>query len=198
MFHLLTTSLLNQKLTSYMEGLTAKVFRTFNASVTLERQLRPTYPEGTSVEEMVLQYNDANREVAILCNHQRSLPKNWDENLGKKKKQVEQVQRQVEELEEMLRRVRAGEKVKLMPEKYQGAAAEAGDPRGHGAGGGGAAQTAVSRGAGGAGAVLAHVQVAAVGGAGGEAAGDLPRTTGDDDHQAEGPGQQQARGAGNQ
>ena len=33
------TSLLNAKLTSYMPGLTAKVFRTYNASVTLEKQL---------------------------------------------------------------------------------------------------------------------------------------------------------------
>lgn len=102
-----------------MKGLTAKVFRTFNASVTLERQLHPTYPEGTSIEEMVMQYNAANREVAILCNHQRTLPKNWDENRDKKKQQLDTVQRQVDELKEMLERVRAGKKVALMPEKYQ-------------------------------------------------------------------------------
>ena len=34
------TSLLNAKLTSYMPGLTAKVFRTYNASVTLEKELK--------------------------------------------------------------------------------------------------------------------------------------------------------------
>ncbi|KNB44768.1 DNA topoisomerase I [Blastocystis sp. subtype 4] len=118
-FHLLTTNSLNQKLTSYMEGLTAKVFRTFNASITLQRQLQPTYPEGTSVEEMVVQYNAANREVAILCNHQRSLPKNWDENLGKKKKQLEVLQNQVEELKKMLKQVQDGKEIELMPEKYQ-------------------------------------------------------------------------------
>ena len=119
MFHLLTTNSLNQKLTSYMEGLTAKVFRTFNASITLQRQLQPTYPEGTSVAEMVVPYNAANREVAILCNHQRSLPKNWDENLGKKKKQLEVLQNQVEELKKMLKQVQDGKEIELMPEKYQ-------------------------------------------------------------------------------
>ena len=60
-FNLLTTNSLNAKLTSFMPGLTAKVFRTYNASVTLEKQLKTTYPAGTSVEEMVTQYNDANR-----------------------------------------------------------------------------------------------------------------------------------------
>ena len=88
-FNYLTTSTLNAKLTSYMPKLTAKVFRTFNASVTLEKQLKETYPEGTTIDEMVTQYNDANRQVAILCNHQRSLPKNWEENTAKKKEKLE-------------------------------------------------------------------------------------------------------------
>ena len=104
-----------------MPGLTAKVFRTFNASITLERQLHSTYPEGTSIEEMVMQYNAANREVAILCNHQRTLPKNWDENREKKKQQLDVVQHQVDELKDMLQKVKAGKKVPLMPEKYQAA-----------------------------------------------------------------------------
>ena len=93
-FNLLTTNSLNAKLTSFMPGLTAKVFRTYNASVTLEKQLKTTYPAGTSVEEMVTQYNDANREVAILCNHQRTLPKNWDESNAKKRGKLELLERE--------------------------------------------------------------------------------------------------------
>jgi DNA topoisomerase-1 len=34
--------MLNKYLTSLMPGLTAKVFRTFNASTTLQEQLKPT------------------------------------------------------------------------------------------------------------------------------------------------------------
>ena len=117
-FDLLSTSSLNARLTQFMPGLTAKVFRTYNASVTLEKQLRPTYPAGTSVEEMVLQYNDANREVAILCNHQRSLPKNWDQTNAKKRGQIELLQRQTDELRQMLRDVRKQKPVELLPEAY--------------------------------------------------------------------------------
>lgn len=122
--------MLNAKLTSYMPGLTAKVFRTFNASVTLEKQLKETFPEGTSMEEMVVQYNDANRQVAILCNHQRSLPKNWEENTAKKQEKLNLMKKQVEELKKMLARVRRGDEIELMPEKYHSAVAKLEIPEG--------------------------------------------------------------------
>ena len=38
--------------------------------------------ENASVNEKVLGYNLANREVAILCNHQRSLPKKFGEQMA--------------------------------------------------------------------------------------------------------------------
>jgi DNA topoisomerase-1 len=55
-----------------MPGLTAKVFRTYNASYTFATLLREMNAEG-SVAEKVKQYNDANRKVAILCNHKRTV-----------------------------------------------------------------------------------------------------------------------------
>jgi DNA topoisomerase-1 len=61
--------MLNKYLNSLMPGLTAKVFRTFNASITLQEQLKATPVDGT-VDEKMLAYNRANREVAVLCNHQ--------------------------------------------------------------------------------------------------------------------------------
>lgn len=39
-FHLLQTSILNKHLQELMDGLTAKVFRTYNASITLQQQLK--------------------------------------------------------------------------------------------------------------------------------------------------------------
>jgi len=71
-FDRLTTSALNKHLTSYMPGLTAKVFRTYNASYTMARLLKEMKATG-SVQEKVKAYNDANREVAILCNHKRTV-----------------------------------------------------------------------------------------------------------------------------
>lgn len=66
-----------------MPKLTAKVFRTYNASITLERELEKMPDEDMTVDEKMLFYNRANREVAILCNHQRSVSKNFSEQMGK-------------------------------------------------------------------------------------------------------------------
>lgn len=87
-FETLNPTLLNKHLTSLMKGLTAKVFRTFNASITLEREL-PTAEslEGLTIQDKVIQYNAANRQVAILCNHQKTVSKAAEamfENLNEK------------------------------------------------------------------------------------------------------------------
>jgi DNA topoisomerase-1 len=66
--------MLNKHLQQFMSGLTAKVFRTYNASITFQQELLKTPADGT-VAEKVLAYNRANRQVAVLCNHQRAVPK---------------------------------------------------------------------------------------------------------------------------
>lgn len=71
-FDRLSTSSLNKHLSSYMPGLTAKVFRTYNASWTMSELLKKMKATGT-IAEKVKSYNDANREVAILCNHKRTV-----------------------------------------------------------------------------------------------------------------------------
>ncbi|WRT70319.1 uncharacterized protein IL334_007317 [Kwoniella shivajii] len=82
LFDRLTTTLLNKHLNSMMPGLTAKVFRTYNASWTFQKQLKNTPKNGT-VAEKIAAYNTANREVAILCNHQKSVSKNYDTSKAK-------------------------------------------------------------------------------------------------------------------
>ncbi|KEF63407.1 DNA topoisomerase I [Exophiala aquamarina CBS 119918] len=71
-FDRLTTTQLNTHLKNYMVGLTAKVFRTYNASFTMSRLLTEMKSEGT-IPEKIKDYNDANRKVAILCNHKRTV-----------------------------------------------------------------------------------------------------------------------------
>jgi DNA topoisomerase-1 len=63
-----------------MDGLSAKVFRTYNASFTFEQELKKTDMNST-VQEKLLAFNRANRQVAVLCNHQRSVPKKHDEQI---------------------------------------------------------------------------------------------------------------------
>lgn len=71
-FDRLTTTQLNKHLQNYMQGLTAKVFRTYNASYTMSNLLREMKSTG-SIAEKIKDYNDANRKVAILCNHKRTV-----------------------------------------------------------------------------------------------------------------------------
>lgn len=102
-FHELTVSELNKHLSSLMPGLSAKVFRTFNASVTLEKELPPSDDPHGNVEAAlkVVAYNDANRKVAILCNHQRTAPKSFDNTLEKMNAQLDQFKEQLKELKQM-------------------------------------------------------------------------------------------------
>lgn len=105
LFDRLNTGILNKYLNELMEGLTAKVFRTYNASKTLQEQLDLLTQPDMSVPEKLLAYNRANRAVAVLCNHQRAVPKGFSksmENLkGKmdeKKAQVKECQKEVKSL----------------------------------------------------------------------------------------------------
>ncbi|KAF9417046.1 DNA topoisomerase 1 [Podila epigama] len=75
LFDRLKTADLNKHLQDLMPGLTAKVFRTFNASFTFQDQLNKLTPAKGTVAEKLLAYNRANREVAVLCNHQRAVSK---------------------------------------------------------------------------------------------------------------------------
>ncbi len=87
LFDRLNTTTLNQYLRELMDGLTAKVFRTYNASRTLEEQLALLTNPNDLPAQKLLAYNRANRAVAILCNHQRAVPKTFStsmENLQKK------------------------------------------------------------------------------------------------------------------
>ena len=66
-----------------MKGLTAKVFRTYNASITFQEQLDVYTPKNGSVQEKLNAFNKANRMVAILCNHQKSVSKNHSTSMEK-------------------------------------------------------------------------------------------------------------------
>ena len=61
LFHLITSSSLNNYLNSIIENLTAKVFRTCHASSTFDKILF----QSTSIDEFKI----ANKTIASLCNH---------------------------------------------------------------------------------------------------------------------------------
>ncbi|KAG5836677.1 hypothetical protein ANANG_G00230960 [Anguilla anguilla] len=76
------TSTLNKYLSSLMPGLTAKVFRTYNASITLQKRLAELSCKSDGQAEKLLAYNRANCVVAVLCNHQRAEPKSFERSMA--------------------------------------------------------------------------------------------------------------------
>ncbi|CAI9592595.1 unnamed protein product [Staurois parvus] len=109
--------MLNKHLQSLMEGLTAKVFRTYNASITLQQQLEElTDPEET-VPAKILSYNRANRAVAILCNHQRAPPKTFDQSMANLRTKIDARKEQMalvkKELKEAKKQAKEKEDKKL-------------------------------------------------------------------------------------
>ncbi|CAL9155117.1 unnamed protein product [Musa hybrid cultivar] len=107
LFDLLDTSKLNAHLKELMPGLTAKVFRTYNASITLDDILNKETKDGTLPEKIAV-YQHANKEVAIICNHQRSVSKSHESQMSKLNEKINDLKTQREELEMDLSRARKG------------------------------------------------------------------------------------------
>ncbi|XP_046354465.1 DNA topoisomerase I, mitochondrial-like isoform X1 [Haliotis rufescens] len=97
LFDRLNTAILNKHLHDLMEGLTAKVFRTYNASRTLQEQLDILTNPDDPIPAKILSYNRANRAVAILCNHQRSAPKTFAQSMDNLMKKIDEKKLQVKD-----------------------------------------------------------------------------------------------------
>jgi DNA topoisomerase-1 len=81
---------ISEFLDEVMEGLSAKVFRTFYASKVVEEKLREL-----KAEEDMPDYEKkhlatlANLEAAKICNHRRTIPKNWEQTLQNRLERLE-------------------------------------------------------------------------------------------------------------
>merc|ERR1712152_27071 len=120
LFDRLNTSVLNQYLNGLMDGLTAKVFRTFNASHTLQEQLDDLTDKDDNLAAKMLSYNRANRAVAILCNHQRAVPKTHDkamENLRNKIKTKREAVAKAEKEFKAIKKAKSGGKAEVDKKK---------------------------------------------------------------------------------
>jgi len=110
-FDSLTPKILNDHLKKIMDGLTAKVFRTYNASKTLQDELRKAEESNSwawlDAVQKVVQYNDANRQVAILCNHQRSVSKAQETQLETIGDKITTLKKQKNKLKKILKLLNA-------------------------------------------------------------------------------------------
>lgn len=92
-FDKISSSDINRYLQSFMENLTAKVFRTYNASRLFQDELNKIskkYNESgdDKIDLLLNEFNKANAKVAMLCNHQKNISKNHSEQIDKLTDQI--------------------------------------------------------------------------------------------------------------
>jgi DNA topoisomerase-1 len=90
LFDKISPSTLNNYLDSMMKGLTAKVWRTYNASLLFQKELDKVntnqlnkLPEAERINYLISIFNQANTAVAILCNHQKNVSSGLENNIDK-------------------------------------------------------------------------------------------------------------------
>jgi DNA topoisomerase-1 len=113
LFDGMTATDINGLFKCYMPGLSAKVFRTYNASITLGNLLKEGSTQGKyfvkPVEEKKADYDRANKEVAILCNHQRSVPKGHAGSMEKLDEKLKDLLKEFKDLKEDYKKAKLGE-----------------------------------------------------------------------------------------
>ena len=82
------SSQVNIFLSGIIEGISAKVFRTYHATKTVEEYLGTKNMKNASDLEKLYFAKYANLAAAIYCNHKRTIPKTWEDSLKKKEQKL--------------------------------------------------------------------------------------------------------------
>ena len=100
LFDKITNFSLNSYLKSFMPELTAKVWRTFKASTTFQKELNKikeddlkNFNENEKINYLLSKFNYANTQVALLCNHQKNISKNFDDQIDKFKDKIKDLRK---------------------------------------------------------------------------------------------------------
>lgn len=80
---------MNARLKNIMDGLTARVFRTYHASQMMEKKLAEFTRADDSESRKIKSFKKANNEVAIILNHKRQVAEKCTKKKEKLKTKVE-------------------------------------------------------------------------------------------------------------
>ncbi len=80
----------NAFLSGIVPGLSAKVFRTYHATRTVEEALKSKDVRSAPDLDKLYFAKEANLAAAKYCNHKRTPPKTWEESLKKKEQKLEE------------------------------------------------------------------------------------------------------------
>lgn len=104
-FDEINTNLLNKYLKDMMKNLTAKVFRTYNASFVFQNEINIINDKFDNFKDkedqlniLLDMYNRANLKVATLCNHQKNVSKSFNESIENFNSKIKELNEQKKEL----------------------------------------------------------------------------------------------------
>jgi len=90
----ITSRHVNAYYSTLVKGLTAKVFRTYLASSVVSKYLRDhANIKSESNMKKLFHAKMANLDSAIMCNHKRTIPKNFEQSLQKKKDTLSNIEK---------------------------------------------------------------------------------------------------------
>ncbi|MDE0089778.1 MAG: DNA topoisomerase I [Thaumarchaeota archaeon] len=86
------SSHVNAYYSGIVKGLSAKVFRTYSATKVVKKYLAKHVDDvkDATPHQKIYHAKRANLEAAIMCNHKRTIPKNFEESLKKKETKYEE------------------------------------------------------------------------------------------------------------
>ena len=121
-FNEINTVDVNKYLQTLMDGLTAKVFRTYNASDLFNTELNSINPKDSMKDDdkfnfLLNAFNLANIKVAQLCNHQKNVQKNFKEQITKIDEEIEQVKEDKSKETKKSRIIKLNNKLKKLKAK---------------------------------------------------------------------------------
>jgi DNA topoisomerase-1 len=123
-FDKINTNDINKYLQSLMEDLTAKVFRTFNASSLFNYELNNVTIKSNMNEDdkfnfLLNTFNQANIKVAQLCNHQKNVQKNFKEQITKLDEEIDKVKEDKSKEKKKSRISKLNNKIKKLKAKKE-------------------------------------------------------------------------------
>jgi len=112
---------INKYLQNFMKNLTAKVFRTYNASALFQKELKKVnkkfedYDGDDKINLLLDEFNKANAKVAMLCNHQKNITKSTN-------KQIDNINNSIKKVKAAIRKAKKSpfknqEKITLLQNK---------------------------------------------------------------------------------
>jgi len=99
-------------------GLTAKVFRTHHATRVAESYLKTEDQRGKEEVDKLYHAKFANLKAAEFCNHQRTVPKNWEDSLAKKKERLKELESREKRDDKRIRRLKMDISLQMQTKNY--------------------------------------------------------------------------------